>query len=93
MLNILLESAACGRTIITTNRSGCREIGDDRVTEYLVEKKNSDDLISKILIFIQRDIKDKEKMELGGREEVEKEFDRGIVVREYLNEIKMIVGA
>ena len=31
MSNVLLESAACGRAIITTNRSGCREIVDDGV--------------------------------------------------------------
>ena len=31
MSNVLLESLACGRPIITTNRSGCREVVDDSI--------------------------------------------------------------
>ncbi|HAK74624.1 MAG TPA: glycosyltransferase family 1 protein, partial [Sporomusaceae bacterium] len=40
MSNVLLESAACGRPVITTNRSGCREIVDDGISGYLVNVKN-----------------------------------------------------
>jgi len=37
MSNVLLESTACGRPIITTDRSGCREVVDDGVNGYVVE--------------------------------------------------------
>ena len=45
MSNVLLESAACGRPIITTNKPGCKEIVDNGYNGYLVEEKNSTDLI------------------------------------------------
>ena len=32
--NVLLESAASGRPIITTNRSGCREVVDNGINGY-----------------------------------------------------------
>src|SRR5699024_1846018 len=50
--SVLLESAASGRPIITTNRSGCREIVDDGVNGYVVEQENSQDHINKIEEFL-----------------------------------------
>lgn len=40
MSNDLLESAASGRPIITTNRNECREIADEGVNGYVVEQQN-----------------------------------------------------
>jgi galacturonosyltransferase len=51
--NVLLESCACARPIITTNRSGCREVIDDGVNGYIVNQKDSQDLIEKIEKFLQ----------------------------------------
>lgn len=45
--NVLLESAACGRPVITTDRSGCREIVDNGVNGYLVKQRDTLDLIEK----------------------------------------------
>ncbi len=88
MSNVLLESAACGRPIITTDRAGCREIVDNEVTGFVVEQKNSQDLIEKIEKFLKLNQEDKKKMGLAGRRKVEKEFDRQIVIDAYINEIK-----
>lgn len=88
MSNVLLESAACGRPVITTNRPGCQEIVDDGKTGYLIEEKNSKDLIDKIKKFINLDYEAKKKMGLSGREKVKKEFDRNIVVNAYISEIE-----
>ncbi|TCT12859.1 galacturonosyltransferase [Natranaerovirga pectinivora] len=90
MSNVLLESAACGRPIITTNRSGCREIVEDGINGYVVEQQNSQDLIEKIEDFLKLSYEEKKVMGLSGRAKVEKEFDRQIVVRAYKDEIKMI---
>ncbi|CAG9606596.1 glycosyltransferase family 4 protein [Pseudoneobacillus rhizosphaerae] len=87
MSNVLLESASCGRPIITTNRSGCREIIDDGVNGYIVEQQNSEDLINKIEKFIELDYLEKKQMGLEGRKKVEKEFDRKLVITAYLDEI------
>ena len=88
MSNVLLESAACGRPIITTNRSGCREIVDDGINGYVVEQKNSQDLINKVEKFINLSFEDKRQMGLAGRAKVEREFDRMIVIKAYKDEIE-----
>ena len=87
MSNILLESSACARPIITTNRSGCREIIDDGINGYVVKKKNSADLIEKVEAFLSLSYEEKKEMGLRAREKVEREFDRNIVVEEYLKEL------
>ncbi len=86
--NVLLESAASGRPIITTNRSGCREVVDNGVNGYIIEEKNSEDLIEKIEMFLGKSVKEREQMGLAGRAKVEREFDRQIVIDKYLGELK-----
>ena len=85
--NVLLESAACGRPIITTDRIGCREVVDDGVNGYIVKQRDSEDLIQKIERFLELDRDEREKMGLAGRKKVEKEFDRQIVIDKYLKEM------
>lgn len=92
MSNVLLESAACGRPVITTNRSGCREIVDHGINGYIIEPKNSKDLIEKIENFLELDYEGKRKMGLKGRDKVEREFNRQIVIDAYLNEVKKITN-
>lgn len=90
MSNVLLESAACGRPIIATNRSGCKEIVDDGINGYLAEQENPQDLIEKVEKFINLSVDKKRQMGLAGRDKVEKEFDRQIVIDAYLEEINEI---
>lgn len=85
--NVLLESAASGRPIISTNRSGTRETIEDSVNGFLVEEKNTRDLIEKIEKFINLSFNKKKKMGLYGRKKVEKEFNREIVVNSYLEQV------
>lgn len=87
MSNVLLESAASGRPIITTNRSGCREVIDDGVNGYICKQKDSADLIRQIEKFLMLTWEQRRDMGLAGREKVEQEFDRQIVVRAYMEEI------
>ena len=87
MSNVLLESAASGRPIITTNRSGCREIVDNNKNGYLVQPLSSKDLIKKIDSFLSLDQASKKQMGLFGRLKVVEEFDRQIVVTSYIQEI------
>ena len=90
MSNVLLESCACGRPIITTNRSGCREIVDNGVNGYVVKEKASEDLIEKIEQFLSLPYDKKKQMGLNGRKKVEREFDRQIVVKAYLDEVNSL---
>lgn len=86
--NVLLEAGASGRPIITTNRSGCREVADNSINGFIITEKDSKDLIEKIEKFIGLSLDKKLQMGLAGRRKVEKEFDRQIVVEKYMAEIK-----
>lgn len=86
--NVLLESSACSRPIITTNRSGCREVIDDEVNGFICRQKDSKDLINQIEKFLALNWEEKKLMGIAGRNKVEVEFDRQIVVESYLKEIK-----
>ncbi|MBR2011005.1 MAG: glycosyltransferase family 4 protein [Clostridia bacterium] len=85
--NVLLESSACGRPIITTDRSGCREVIDDGVNGFIVKQKDSADLIEKIEKFLSLSWEERRNMGLAGRAKVEREFDRQIVVEKYVEEL------
>lgn len=85
--NVLLEAAALARPIITTNRAGCREAVDDGVTGLLVKERDSYDLIEKMKKFLSMSTEERREMGLKGREKIEREFDRQIVVDAYLREI------
>ena len=86
--NVLLESAACGRPLITTDRAGCRETVCDGVTGLLVKQKDADDLIRKVEIFMMMNFEKRRQMGLAGRKKVEQEFDRNIVINKYLVEVQ-----
>ena len=85
--NVLLEACASGIPIITTNRSGCREVVDDGINGYIVKEKDSMDLIEKIEKFLILSTDERRQMGIAGRWKVEKEFDRQIVVEKYMAEI------
>lgn len=86
--NVLLESCACGRPIITTDRSGCREVVDNGKNGFVVKEKDSKDLIEKIEKFLGMSYEERKTMGLAGRAKVEKEFNRQIVIDKYMAEIK-----
>lgn len=88
--NVLLESSACARPIITTNRSGCREVIDDGVNGFVVKQRDSADLIEKIQKFMNLPHEQKKRMGEAGRAKVEREFNRQIVVEAYLKELEKI---
>lgn len=86
--NANLESAANGRPVITTNVSGCKETVEDGVTGYLCEARSTKSLIGAVEKFIKLPYEQKIQMGRAGREKVEKEFNRKIVIDKYLGEIK-----
>lgn len=88
MSNVLLESAASGRPVITTDKPGCREIVDEGVTGFIVKPQDIESLKIAVEKFINMPYEEKVNMGLAGRRKVEKEFDRDIVIDKYLKEIK-----
>ena len=86
--NVLLESCACGRPIITTDRAGCREVIEDGVNGYICRQKDSEDLIRQVEKFLALSWEERKQMGLLARRKVEQEFDRKIVIDKYLQEIE-----
>lgn len=92
MSNVLLESCATGRAIITTDRAGCREVVDDGVNGFIVNQQDSKDLIEKVEKFLHLSYEDRKSMGLAARQKVEREFDRRIIVDAYLKAVEEISG-
>ena len=85
--NVLLESSACGRPIITTDRAGCKEVIDDGKNGFICKQNNTKDLIQQIEKFLALSREERKQMGLAGRAKVEKEFNRQIVIEKYLAEL------
>ena len=92
MSNVLLESCSTGRPIVTTMRAGCREIVEDGHNGYLVKQQDAEDLIAKVEKFLALPYAERKAMGDAAREKAEREFDRNIVVKAYLDEINSIAN-
>jgi glycosyltransferase involved in cell wall biosynthesis len=84
----LLEAAAMGRPIITTNSIGCRETVDDGVNGYLCIPGDSIDLSKKMEHILLLDNAQRDEMGRSGREKMELQFDEQIVIQKYFEAIK-----
>lgn len=80
MSNVLIEAAALGRPLITTNIPGCREAVNDGVTGLLVKVKDGDSLFDAMVRFLKLDRSARREMGLAGHAKAEAEFDRKAVV-------------
>jgi galacturonosyltransferase len=87
MANVLLEGAAIGRPLITTNIPGCREVVQDGDNGFLCEVRNADSLYKTILKIIHVDHSARNNMGLQSRKLVEEKFDRQIIIEQYINTI------
>jgi galacturonosyltransferase len=90
MSNVVLESAASGRPVITTRRYGCMEPIEESVTGYLFNERDTYGLIDCIQRFMNLPYTKKLEMGKAARRKMEREFSRQIVVDAYWDEIKKI---
>ena len=90
MSNVILEAAASGRPVITTDHPGCREGVDDGLTGYIVPIRDSNALVEAIEKFLALSYEEKMQMGLHGREKMETEFDRAIVTGAYLKTVESL---
>ena len=84
----LLEAAAMGRPIVSTNSIGCRESVDDGVNGYLCIPGDSIDLSKKMERILQLDDAQRDEMGRSGRKKMELQFDEQIVIQKYFEAIK-----
>ncbi len=89
--NVLLESLACGRPIITTSDNpGCKEVLEEGKNGFGVISNNLDSLVNALLKAASLNKKEIEKMGQEGRDFVIKHFDRMSVIRNYTEVIDII---
>lgn len=84
MPKVLLEAAAIGRPVITTNVPGCRDAIIEYETGLLVEPKSADGLVKAIKILLDNKNGYLIKFGRSGRKLAEKEFDVDSVVTRHL---------
>lgn len=80
----LLEAAASGIPLIATDLEGCRMIIEDGKNGFLVPKRDVGELTRRLLTLIQ-DRELREKMGRHSREIVEKNYNQGQILNQFLS--------
>lgn len=89
MSNVLLEAAAMGRPVITSDIPGCREAVEDGVSGLLCKVKDGNSLYEKMLAMTQLSAQQRAVMGQAGRAKMEREFDKRQVVSATLEAMNM----
>ena len=87
MSNVLLEAAATGRALITSNVPGCREAVEDGVGGFLCPAMDADALYIKMKAFLDLTPEQRAAMGRAGRALMERDFDKDGVVAATLDRI------
>ena len=85
-----MEAAACGRPVLATNVSGCRETFLEGKSGIGFSKESSQDLIQAIRKILAMTEEQRRDMGAAGRAYVEERFDRQIIIDTYEKEIEII---
>jgi glycosyltransferase involved in cell wall biosynthesis len=86
----LIEAAACGRAVITTDVPGCRDAITPGLTGILVPVKNVPELADAINMLLH-DEKKRSSMAMEGRKLAEAAFDIQMVVESHLHIYKSVI--
>lgn len=87
MANALLEAAASGRPILATRIPGCQEAFEEKVSGFGFEPHSPESLCDAVEKLLALTHEERAEMGKRGREKMEREFDRSIVVDAYLQAI------
>ena len=81
MSNVLLEAAATGRPLITSDIPGCREAVKQGVSGLLCPVKDRNALLHTMEDFLKLSKKEREAMGRAGRQYMEEQYDKEKVVK------------
>ena len=87
MSNVLLEGAATGRALITSDIPGCREAVEPGVSGYLCPAQNAEALTKCFRVFADKTRNEQEQMGRYGRALIERKFDKRIVVAQTIGSL------
>lgn len=88
---ILIEAAACGRPVITTDQHGCKDSVDNNITGFIVPKRDVNSIVKCVNLLLK--FPDKlNKMSKKSRNLAEKKFDIKFVIHKHLIIYKKILS-
>lgn len=88
---VLVEAAACGRAVITTDHPGCRDAIEPEKTGLLVPVRDADALADAVQYLVEKpDLR--QKMGQAGRRLAEREFSIQKVVQAHMEIYEQLVG-
>ncbi|MCM1153983.1 MAG: glycosyltransferase family 4 protein [Roseburia sp.] len=91
MSNALIEAAATGRVVIASAISGCREAFEEGVTGFGFTPGRADELVQAMEKFLALSYEDRLRMGEAARRKMEREFDRKLVTKAYMEEVRKIL--
>lgn len=89
MSNVLLEAAATGRALITSDIPGCREAVEDGVSGYLCPAKDANALYGAMQRVMELSVEQRSEMGCRGRERMERQFSKTAVVAETIKHLEI----
>lgn len=89
MSNVLLEAAASGRPLITSDIPGCREAVEDGISGYLCPARDADALYEVMRRFAALPVEQRSQMSRCGRERMEQQFSKTAVVAETIKHLEI----
>ena len=88
MSNVLLEAAATGRPVITSNIHGCMEAVVEGVSGLLCQPRSSDSLYGAMRTFLHLTSEERSAMGQQGRAHMQKHFEKSLVVSKTLTHLE-----
>ena len=85
--NVLLEAAAIGRPVITSDIHGCKETVNAGHSGLLCRVKDPDDLLAQMRHMASLSRADRQQMGLVARQKMEMEFDKQTVVQKTIQSL------
>lgn len=92
MSNVLQESASSGRFLITTDNPGCKETVDDNITGFIYKRGDVEGLVLAIERFLKMPNSQRKQAGELGRKKMINLFSRQIVIKAYLEEIRLLLN-
>ena len=89
MSNVLLEAAASGRPLITSDIPGCREAVENGVSGYLCPARDAGALYEAMRRFAALSVEQRSQMGRCGRERMEQQFSKTAVVAETIKHLEI----
>lgn len=87
MSNVLLEAAAIGRPVITSNIHGCKEAVDPEISGYLCDAGDANGLYQQMLRMAELGKEERRTMGAAARKKMEQQFEKHMVVQKTIEAI------